>query len=154
MARLSFGVTGISALNRDLKKLGKVPQKHVTSSAKKGMNLVLRGAKSNAPVDTGDLKRGIILSGEKSKYKGKKVYRIIFDPAMNDIFQKKNAEGKITGYYPISQEYGFFARNGRYIPGYRFIHDSLADNAGQMERVIIKEMKAKIDQEIRKAGLK
>lgn len=154
MARLSFGVTGINALNRDLKKLGKIPQKHVTSSAKKGMGLVLKQAKASAPSDTGDLKRGMKLSGEKSRYKGKKVYRIIFDPAMNDVFQKKNKEGGVTGYYPISQEYGFFAKNGRYIPGYRFIGDSLINNAKRMEQVIMGEMKAKIDQEIRKAGLR
>ncbi len=151
---MRFGVTGIDKLNRDLKKLGKVPQKHITSSAKKGMGIVLRSARSSAPVDTGDLKRGVKLSGEKSRYKGKKVYRIIFDLAMNDVFQKKNAEGEITGYYPISQEYGFFARNGRYIPGYRFIHDSMTGNAKKMEQVIVDEMKGKLDQEIRKAGLK
>lgn len=141
-------------LQRSLKKLGQVPQKHVTASARKGMNIVLKEARAKAPYETGALKKGMKLQGERSRYKGKKVYKIIFDPAMNHIFQKKNQAGEIVAYYPISQEYGFFARNGRYIPGYRFIHDSLADNAGQMERVIIKEMKAKIDQEIRKAGLK
>jgi HK97 gp10 family phage protein len=152
--RIKFGVDGINKLNRDLKKLGKVPQKHVTASARKGMNVVLKGARANAPVDTGELKKGMKLSGERARVKGKKVYRVIFDPAKNDIFQKKNAAGEITGYYPISQEYGFFARNGRYIPGYRFIHDSLTSNAKQMERVIVDTMKGKIDQEIRKAGLK
>ena len=141
-------------LQKSLKKLGNVPQKHVTASARKGMNIVLRDAKANAPYDTGALKKGMKLQGERSRYKGKKVYKIIFDPAMNDVFQKKNKQGEVTGYYPVSQEYGFFAKNGRYIPGYRFIHGSLNDNAEKMERVIIKEMKAKIDQEIRKAGLK
>ena len=154
MAKIKFGVTGISALNRDLKKLGKVPQKHVTTAAKKGMSPVLKAARADAPEDTGDLKRGTILVGEKSRYKGKKVYRIIFDPAMNDVFQKKNAKGKIVGYYPISQEYGFFARNGRYIPGYRFVRDALTDNARKTEEIIIDTMKTKIDQEIRRAGLK
>ena len=73
---------------------------------------------------------------------------------MNDVFQKPNKDGKVTGYYPISQEYGFFARNGRYIPGYRFISDSLTDNVGSIEKTIVSEMKKKIDQEIAKVGLK
>jgi hypothetical protein len=118
------------------------------------MNIPLREAKAKAPVDTGALKRGIILVGEKSKTKGKKVYRIVFDRAYNDIFQKKNKKGQVTGYYPISQEYGYFAKNGRYIPGYRFIHNSLNNNAQKVEKTIVDTMQSKIDQEIRKAGLK
>jgi len=151
--RLRFEVDA-RELQKNLEKLGKVPQKHVTAAAKKGMNIVLKDAKANAPYDTGQLKKGMILQGEKSRYKGKKVYRVVFDPAMNDVFQKKNKDGEVTGYYPYSQEYGFFARNGRYIPGYRFIHDSLENNARNMEKTIISTMKQKIDAEIRKAGLK
>jgi len=154
MAKVKFKVEGMKELERSLKQLGKVPQKHVTSAAKKGMGIVLRDAKANAPHDTGQLKKGMILKGEKSRTKGKKVYRVIFNPAMNDVFQKKNKKGEVTGYYPISQEYGFFARNGKYIPGYRFIHDSLANNAGKMEKTIVDTMKNKIDQEIAKGGLK
>ena len=144
----------MAGLQRDLKKLGKVPQKHVTASARKGMNIVLKDAKSSAPEDTGDLKKGMKLQGERSRYKGKKVYKVMFNPKMNDVFQKKNAKGEVTGYYPISQEYGFFAKNGRYIPGYRFLHNSLSDNASRMERTIITNMKQKIDAEIRKARLR
>ena len=137
LMKLSFKVEGMDKLKKDLEKLGKVPQKHVTSSAKKGMNIVLRESKASAPYDTGQLKQGIV-----------------FDHKMNEVFQKKNKEGKITGYYPVSQEYGFFAKNGRYVPGYRFIHDSLTENTIKISRVMIDTMKTKIDAEIRKAGLK
>lgn len=154
MARLTFRIEGMKQLEKSIKKLGEVPQKHVTASARKGMNIVLKDAKANAPYDTGMLKKGIVLKGERSRSKGKKVYRVVFDRAMNDVFQKKNAEGKITGYYPVSQEYGFFAKNGRYIPGYRFIHDSLADNTRKVEKKIVSEMKKRIDAEIARAGLK
>ncbi len=154
MARLAFRIEGMKQLEKSIKKLGKVPQKHVTTSARKGMNIVLKDAKANAPYDTGMLKKGIVLKGERSRSKGKKVYRVVFDRAMNDVFQKKNAEGKITGYYPVSQEYGFFARNGRYIPGYRFISDSLTDNVSKIEKTIVGEMKKRIDAEIARAGLK
>lgn len=151
---VKFKIEGMAKLQRDLKKLGKVPQKHVTSSSKKAMNIVMKQSRANAPYDTGNLKKGIKLIGEKAKAKGKKIYQIVFDRSMNDIFQKKNADGKVTGYYPVSQEYGFFAANGRYIPGYRFIHDSLNGNTQRVTSTIIDNMKRKIDEEIRRAGLK
>ena len=154
MAKAYFKIEGMKELQKSLERLGKVPQKHVTSSSKKGMNIVLKQSRATAPVDTGMLKKGIVLKGEQSRSKGKKVYRVVFDRAMNDVFQKKNTEGKITGYYPISQEYGFFAKNGRYIPGYRFIHNSLTDNVRKMEETIVSTMKKKIDAEIAKGGLK
>lgn len=148
MAKANFKIVGMRELQKSLKKLGEVPQKHVTASAKKGMAIIKKGAKARAPEDTGALKKGIILRPEKSKYRGKKVYKVVFDPSMNDVFQKGNA------YYPASQEYGFFAKNGRYIPGFRFIHNSLADNAASMEKTIVDTMKKKIDNEISKGGLK
>lgn len=154
MAKVKFKVEGIEELNRSLRKLGKVPQKHVTASAKKGMNISLKDSRANAPYDTGALKKGIVLKGEKSKNKGKKVYRVVFDRAMNDVFQKKNSKGEITGYYPVSQEYGYFTKNGKYIPGYRFIGDSLTSNVSKIEKTIVTEMKKKIDAEIAKVGLK
>ena len=159
---VNFKIEGMRELNRSLEKLGKVPQKHVTSSAKKGMNIVLKQAKQEAPEETGALRKGIILRGEKSRYKAKKVYKIIFDPSMNYIFQKPvrnvgesgSPKAKNPAYYPHSQEYGFFARNGKYIPGFRFIHDSLTDNAEKMAKTIVDTMKKKIDAEIAKGGLK
>ena len=154
MAKVNFKIEGMKELERSLKRLGKVPQKHVTSSSRKAMNVVLKESRATAPVDTGALKKGMKLKGERSRDKAKKVYQVIFDDKYNHIFQKKNKEGKITGYYPVSQEYGFFAKNGRNIPGYRFNSDSLTDNVGRIEKTIVSEMKKKIDAEIAKAGLK
>lgn len=154
MARIKFKVEGMRELERSLKKLGQVPQKHVTASARKGMNIVLKTSKANAPVDTGNLKKGMKLKGERSKFKSKKVYQVVFDEKYNHIFQKPNKEGKITGYYPVSQEYGFFAKNGRYIPGYAFVRGAMEKDAPIAEKTIVSEMKKKIDQEIVKVGLK
>ena len=158
---VKFKIEGMKELQRSMKKLGKVPQKHVTSSARKGMNVSIKDARANAPYDTGALKKGIVLKGEKSKLKGKKVYRVVFDRSMNDVFQKpiknpgsRGGSGKNTGYYPISQEYGYFAGDGNYIPGFRFVSDSLTDNVRGIEKTIVSTMKTKIDEEIRKAGLK
>lgn len=162
MIRVRFRVEGMEELQKSLKRLGKVPQKHVTSSARKAMSIALKQARATAPYDTGALKRGIIMVGEKAKEKGKKVYRIVFDRAMNDIFQKpvKNPgesgspNARSIAYYPVSQEYAYFARNGRYIPGFRFIHNALTDNVSKIEKTIVSEMKRRIDAEIAKGGLK
>lgn len=154
MVQVKLKVEGMKELQKSMKKLGKVPQKHVTASAQKGMNIVLKQAKANAPVDTGELRSGIILIGERSRTKGKKVYRLVFDREKNDIFQKKNKKGKVTGYYPVSQEYGYFTKNGRYIPGFYFIHNALNENTQKVAQTIVDTMKKKIDDEIRKAGLR
>lgn len=157
-----FKVEGMDKLLKDLERLGKVPQKHVTSSSRKAMSISLKQARATAPVDTGALKKGIIMVGEKSRYKAKKVYRIVFDSKMNDVFQKPvknpgesgNPDARKIAYYPSSQEYGYFARDGRYIPGFRFISDSLVDNTSKIEKTIVGEMKRRIDVEITKANLK
>jgi HK97 gp10 family phage protein len=151
---VNFKIEGMKELEKKFKELGKVPQKHVTAASKKGMNISIKEAKANAPYDTGALKKGIKLVGEKSKLKGKKVYRIVFDREMNDVFQKKNEEGEVVAYYPVSQEYGYFTKDGKYIPGFRFIRDSLTDNVSKIEKTIVSTMKKKIDQEIAKSGLK
>lgn len=143
-------IEGMRELNRSLKKLGEVPQKHVTASVRKGMNVAFKDAKNKAPIETGELKSGIKMVGEKSRIKGKKVYQIVFDRAKNNVFQKENKEGKVTGYYPASMEYGFFARNGRYIPGYHFLKKALEENSGKVQKTIIENMQNKIEKELNK----
>lgn len=145
-----FKIEGMKELEKSFKRLGEVPQKHVTSSSRKGMNIALKTAKSTAPLDEGDLKGGMKLIGEKSKTKGKKVYQVVLDNSKNDIFQTKNKEGKVNGYYPASQEYGFFAKNGRYIPGFHFLKKSLESNSKNIERKIMEDMQNKINKELGK----
>ncbi|MGG7058711.1 hypothetical protein ACQPUZ_10475 [Clostridium tertium] len=140
-----FKIEGMKELERSFRKLGQVPQKCVTPAARKGMNIALRSSKQNAPEDTGALKGGMKLIGEKSRVKAKKVYQVVFDRKKNNIFQKKNKEGKVTGYYPASQEYGFFARNGRYIPGFHFMKRAMEDNSGTITRKIVSEVSKNID---------
>lgn len=146
----------MAKLKRDLKKLGEVPQKHVTASVKKAMNIPLKLTKTRAPKLTGNLRKGLISVGEgvSARKKGKKVYRIVFDRAMNDIFQHKNKSGKISGYYPVSQEYGYFTKSGRYIQGKAFGRKALEASAPEIEKTIVDTMQKKIDKEIAKGGLK
>lgn len=145
MADNTFRIEGMEELQRSIRELGKLPQKVVTPAARKGMNIALRSAKQDAPYDTGALQGGMLLIGEKSRKKGKKVYQVVFDRNKNDIFQKKNKEGRVTGYYPASQEYGFFTVNGRYIPGFRFMKHAMDDNSRAIENKIVSEMTKNID---------
>lgn len=139
-----YKIEGMKELERSIKTLEKLPQKVVTPAAKKGARIALKAAKENAPVESGDLKKGLVLKGERSKIKGKKVYQVTFDKRMNDVFVKMSAEGK-RSYYPASQEYGFFARNGRYIPGYRYLRRSIEENSSAIEKKIVDEMVKNID---------
>jgi HK97 gp10 family phage protein len=130
---------GLNELLKTFKDLEKLPQKCVTQASKKGAMISLQSAKNKAPKDKGQLIKGIVLKAEKTKTKGKKVYQVTFSDKMNDIFQKKNAEGKVIAYYPSSQEYGWIDKNGNKHEGKHFMRDSVQDNASKIESTIINE---------------
>lgn len=83
-------------------------------AVKAGTNIVLNAIRAQAPVDSGELKEGIIPSKERSKTKGKVVYQVTFDAKKNAIFQKPIKTPVLSkskkAYYPASQEYGYFTR--------------------------------------------
>lgn len=158
-----YQIVGMKELEKAISTLEKLPQKCVTKAAKKGANISLKDARKNAPEgETGMLKKGIVIKGERSRYKSKKVYQVGMDHRMNDIFVKSHkarannsnlGKGKAKlkigeqarAYYPASQEYGFFARNGRYIPGFHYLKNSLVDNKPQIEKEIVNVLSKEID---------
>lgn len=144
MARVDFRIEGMKELERTIKELGKLPQKCVTPAAKKGARIALKAAKAKAPFLTGALEEGIILKGEKTRRKGKKVYQVTMNPAMNDIFVKTTKDGK-RYYYPASMEYGFITRDGGYSPGFHYLRDALVDNKTAIERTVVDELAKQID---------
>ena len=88
--------------------------KELSKITLRGAAQLLKSVRQRAPRDYGTLQEGIILHKEKSKTKGKVGYDVMMDPQKNDLFQKpiKNrirSKSKY-GYYPASQEYGFFTR--------------------------------------------
>lgn len=88
--------------------------KELSKATRQGAEIVRKAIRSRAPVDFGDLRGGIILHKEKSRTKGKVGYDVYMDPKKNSMFQKPimNPVRSKTpyGYYPASQEYGFFTR--------------------------------------------
>lgn len=106
---------GFDQLIQGLEHLAKeLPEKNVAKAAKKGADIVLRRVKVTAPNRTDALRRGLILHKERSRTPGKVVYDVYLDPEKNAIFQKpikQPVRSKTKyGYYPASQEYGFFTR--------------------------------------------
>lgn len=130
------------------RELEKVPQTTVTKSARAGASIAYKSAKANAPVDTGNLKKGLILKRERRRKPGKAVYQVTFDPAMNDVFAKESKDGK-RSYYPASQEYGFLTKDGGYIPGYRYLKRSITDNETAIEQKIIETAKKDVEKALR-----
>ncbi len=144
----SFIIEGLDELENMVKNLEKLPQKCVTQAAKAGAKIALAAAKAKAPKDTGALRKGIIIKGEKVKVKCKKVYDVMMDPAMNDVFVKES-NGK-RYYYPASQEFGFITRDGKKTQGHHFLRDSLVDNKAVIESKVVEELSRQIDKEMRR----
>lgn len=145
------------------RRIGGVPQKAVTKGASKGLTVVRREVRTKVPVKTGALKKGLQRKAERSRTKGKKVYQLRMDPAMNDIFQKpvKNpgeaGSGGTKGghaYYPASQEYGFLTRSKgggmSYVPGHHFLRDGAVESRGSMEHTVIETVMKEVEKEWKK----
>lgn len=137
-------IAGMTELERTIRQLEQLPQKVVSKAARKGMTIPLKAARRSAPEEFGNLKRGIKLVGERSTVRGKKIYQVTFDKALNHVFVKTSKEGK-RSYYPASQEYGFMTRDGGYVPGYHFLRNSMDDNVRQITETTVKVMTDEID---------
>jgi len=136
-------IKGLNELLRSMQRIEKLPQVVVNRVAKSGAKIALAYARFKAPEDTGTLRKGIKLIGEKSRYKGKKVFQTVFDRAYNHMFVKMS--GSKRYYYPASQEFGFQKRKGGYVPGYHFLEKSMTTNAAQMEREMVNTMANEVD---------
>lgn len=144
----SFKIDGMKELERSIRRLGALPQKCVTKAAKAGAKIAQKAAIKNAPYKKGNLRRGIILQGEKRKI-GKKVYDIMINPEMNDIFAKVSKSGK-RSYYPASMESKFRTVNGRVIEGKHYLLKALTQNAPAIEQKMVDVLSKEIDKELGK----
>lgn len=155
MARRYPEIEGFAELMRQLERVEKVPKSVVTKAAREGIKDPLKDAKTNAPELSGSLKNGIIKILEKSpRGKAKSVFRIVFDRVFNPIFQKPIENPGMyggennTGYYPVSQEYGFKNADG-YTPGLYFVRDALEKNKESSEKKIVRRLGKEIDKLLR-----
>ena len=152
---MKVDIVGIKNIEKTIERMGQVPIKHVSAAARMGMNKPLSKAKRDAPKDTGALRKGMKLIKESSKLwrYGKRVYRVGFDPKMNDVFQTINLKGENVGYYPISQEYGWITQSGNTVPAKHFITDAYNEKQEVIQSTITDEMAKRLTAEIKKGGL-
>lgn len=153
MAKIDFEIEGMSELVGLIKELGDLPQKVVTQSAKDGGKIALAAAKVYASTRmrerSGNLARGIVLIGERKSVQAKKVYQVVMDSKMNDVFVKISKSGK-RYYYPASMEYGFITKKGTKTAGKHFLRDALVDNSEEIERAVLDKLIKGIDKELSK----
>ena len=151
---------------RTFDAMGQLPARIVTAAAGRGATVVKRAVKNSAeiPVLTGTMRKAVRrLRAERSKVKGKKVYPVGFDPALNDWFQRKDqpienpgeAGGKSDHpYYPASMEYGFLTRSKgggiSYFPGFHFMAAAGESVRGQANAAMAKKFNEAIQKEWRK----
>jgi hypothetical protein len=115
---LNISVQGLEQLQSQFERIGKMPKKYLTKSAKAGMADPERQAKANAPVGkTGNLKKSIKKKMETPNKRKKAVYRLRYNPDMTPLFLKPSS-GAYGGrppsaYYPASVEYGFKTKTGK-----------------------------------------
>jgi HK97 gp10 family phage protein len=143
--RRGSNIEGLKELERTIQRLGALPQKCVTKAARKGANVALKAARQNAPVETGDLKKGLKLNGERARIRGKKVFQVSFNRNMNDQFVKLSKDGNKRYYYPASQEFGFMNRGGGYTPGFRYLRQSIDEHRAEIERTTVSVLASEID---------
>ena len=159
---VDIDLTLYRAVRKTLNEVKDVPQKAVNKAAGKGANLTRRAIRRNTPVYTGDMEKGIVRSRERSRYKGKKVYDLMFDPAKNAIFQKpipapgtkhpgeRQSKWK-HAYYPASMEFGFLTRSKgggySYWPGYHFMRDAAEGVSTEVQKTMIEHFCTELDKE-------
>ena len=148
---------------RTFDAMGQLPARIVTAAAGRGATVVKRAVKNSAeiPVLTGTMRKAVRrLRAERSKVKGKKVYPVGFDPAMNSVFQKPiRNPGEAGGqndkaYYPASMEYGFLTRSKgggiSYFPGFHFMAKAGESARGEANAAMAKKFNEAIQKEWRK----
>ncbi|MGL5328163.1 MAG: HK97-gp10 family putative phage morphogenesis protein [Peptostreptococcaceae bacterium] len=138
-------IEGMDALMKSMKKLEKVPTRQISKGARRGANVILRQARENAPVKTRKLKKGIILRGERSRKRGKKVFQVTLKSADKFPEAVKITKDGTRYYYPSSQEYGFDTVDGGHIDGKYYLKKAMESKSNEASRVMIKEIGQEID---------
>ena len=161
--RVDVHMDDLLEARRTFDAMGQLPARIVTAAAGRGATVVKRAVKNSAeiPVLTGTMRKAVRrLRAERSKVKGKKVYPVGFDPAMNSVLQKPiQNPGEAGGqndkaYYPASMEYGFLTRSKgggiSYFPGFHFMAAAGESVRGEANAAMAKKFNEAIQKEWRK----
>ena len=161
--RVDVHMDDLLEARRTFDAMGQLPARIVTAAAGRGATVVKRAVKNSAEIPelTGTMRKAVRrLRAERSKVKGKKVYPVGFDPAMNSVLQKPiRNPGEAGGqndkaYYPASMEYGFLTRSKgggiSYFPGFHFMAAAGESVRGEANAAMAKKFNEAIQKEWRK----
>jgi hypothetical protein len=114
-----FGITvvGLSELQAQFEKLGKMPKKYLNKAGREGIANTERQVKAMAPKGkTGVLQKSIKKQMETPNKRNKGVYRLQYNPKFTDHFRKPTTGAYGSkwpyAYYPSSVEYGYLGPKG------------------------------------------
>lgn len=142
-------IEGMLELEGQFERIGKMPKKYLTRSAKAGMKPIIADAKANAPVGkTGLLKKSLKQKMETPNKRSKSVYRLAYDSKYNDDFQKKTT-GVYGGetpyaYYPNSVEFGYKTKKGR-VEGQYAMNWAVHKNEKSSPQIVVDKLNEAID---------
>lgn len=143
--KVKFKIEGLAQLEKDILRLEKMSQVAVNRAARLGAGVAFKYAKRVVPVDSGNMRKGLVMKKEQRTKRGKAVYFISFKKSMNDIFVKMYGPNKNKrAYYPASQEWGFTVM-GHYTPGYRTLRKSIDNNVSGIQKEVVKSLRKDVD---------
>lgn len=151
---IDWGEESLKELQTALEQLARADKQTAYRAVLPTAEGLLRRVKNAAPVDTGNLRRGLVLVAEHNRPQGKQAMQVVPTSRMNSVFQRqvirpgRSASGKkrrTTAYYPASQEYGFATRSGGYVPGRHYMADSMRTGSAAMEKQIIHSLNTELD---------
>ena len=131
----SMKITGLSDLGRNLKALEEKVQGQVLRRAvEAGAQPVLESAKSNAPVDTGQLRDSLEIT--TSLKEGTAVASVGTG--------EKDYQGET--FYASFVEYGHTTKQGKHVPPKPFLRPAFDSNKERSMGIIVDELKRGIEQ--------
>lgn len=151
-------IEGLDELIRQIGRVEKIPKRALSKAAREGMRKPLAQARKDAPKKTGTLKKGIKSKLEKSSKRSrfKSIYQMVFDKTKTEIFRGRKIQRpglyganppKEYGFYPVSMEYGYKAKEG-YRPGKYFLKKAIEDNQADSIKKVVTVLTDEIDKAI------
>lgn len=151
-------VDGLDELIRQIERIEKIPKRALSKAAREGMRKPLAQARKDAPKETGTLKKGIksVLEKSSKRSKFKSIYQMVFDKRLTEVFRGKKIirpglyganPPKEYGYYPVSMEYGYKAKEG-YRPGKYFLSKAIEQNQDESAKIVVRVLTDEIDRAI------
>lgn len=144
MPALSMKLEGAEALRKTLDRIeAKIATKIAKKAMREGAKVVLRAAKARAPVDTGRMKRALIVRAARRRKRGEASFNVMFDTKKYPDLVTVTSDGK-RFFYPAIVEYGTSSR-----PAKGFIRAAWDSQKAIALRVIMTQFRKGIEQAAR-----